>query len=50
MKKVDISKTELEGPFECPNCAGHVMLDGTFLAQVAESVICPYCGKESAAP
>lgn len=35
--------TELCGPYECPHCAGHMMLDATFLDQVNEIVSCPYC-------
>ena len=37
--------TELEGPYECPHCHGHVKLDSTFLDQVTLKVRCPYCGK-----
>jgi len=36
-------KCELEGPYECPWCGGHIMLDATFLDQVASVVVCPYC-------
>lgn len=43
--KVAKEKTELEGPYECQGCGGHVMLDSTFLDQVAEWVGCPYCKK-----
>jgi len=39
------SMCELEGPYECPWCGGHVMLDATFLEQVELKVRCPYCGK-----
>jgi DNA-directed RNA polymerase subunit RPC12/RpoP len=41
--KIEIEKTELEGPYECPSCGGHVKLDSTFLEQVQEWVTCPYC-------
>lgn len=43
-KSVDHDKCELEGPYECPWCSGHVMLDATFLDQVDLEVKCPYCG------
>ena len=36
-------KVELEGPLQCPNCNGHVMLDATYLDQVCLTVVCPYC-------
>lgn len=36
---------ELEGPYECPWCHGHVMLDATYLDQVELKVKCPYCDK-----
>lgn len=32
-----------EGPYECPRCHGHVMLDSSFLEQVSLRVTCPYC-------
>jgi DNA-directed RNA polymerase subunit RPC12/RpoP len=34
---------ELEGPYECPRCGGHMMLDATFLDQVSTTIDCPYC-------
>jgi len=34
---------ELEGPYECSACGGHIMFDSTFLDQVIEEVNCPYC-------
>ena len=46
-KEIDIEKTELEGPYECPCCGGHIMLDGTYLDQVIELVICPYCDSKN---
>ena len=46
-KKFFISKEksacELEGPYECPSCGGHVMLDTRYLNQVESKVMCPYC-------
>ncbi len=39
---------ELEGPYECHSCGGHIMLDATFLDQVSESVPCPYCDYKGA--
>jgi len=43
-------ETALEGPYECPNCSGHVMLDATFLDQVHSVVTCPYCEERVHAP
>ena len=43
--EVNVENTELEGPYQCPHCSGHVMLDTTYLDQVVEKVKCPYCGK-----
>ena len=40
---VDEGKCELEGPYECPSCQGHMMLDVTYLEQVGDEVSCPYC-------
>jgi DNA-directed RNA polymerase subunit RPC12/RpoP len=37
-------KCELEGPYECGHCGGHLMMDATFLDQVGDIVVCPYCG------
>ena len=34
---------ELEGPYECEDCGGHVMLDATYLDQVEKFAYCPYC-------
>jgi ribosomal protein S27AE len=34
---------ELEGPYECPHCGYHVMLDATYLDQIAERSSCPGC-------
>lgn len=36
-------KCELEGPYECGGCGGHIMFDTTFLDQVGEEIRCPYC-------
>ena len=43
LKIVDPKKCEMEGPYECPNCNGHICLDATFIDQVRTGVICPYC-------
>lgn len=40
---VDREKCELEGPYECPHCGGHFMVDATFLDQVESYVSCPCC-------
>ena len=42
-KLVSCSKCELEGPYECPWCGGHIMLDATYLDQVSTVLKCPYC-------
>lgn len=42
-RKVKKEKCELEGPYECPCCGGHIMLDATYLDQVEEIALCPYC-------
>lgn len=42
-KIVSKEKVELEGPYECPHCQGHFMLDSTFLEQVEMGINCPYC-------
>ena len=44
-KPIDQSKCELEGPYECPWCGGHVMLDATYLDQVELRAKCPYCDR-----
>ena len=44
---VSADKCELEGPYECPDCGGHLMLDVSFLDQVNEDICCPYCGAEA---
>ena len=43
MKLVDANKCSLEGPYECGQCGGHVMVDGTFVEQVSDVITCPYC-------
>ncbi|MHC4315628.1 MAG: hypothetical protein ACYSW3_24555 [Planctomycetota bacterium] len=50
MKKIKKDKTSFEGPFECENCGGHVMLDASFLEQIYDVVKCPYCGYASQVP
>ena len=40
---VSKDKCELEGPYECPYCQGHLMLDASFLEQVQGDINCPYC-------
>lgn len=42
-KEIDVKQTELEGPYECPACGGHIMLDATYLDQYETMVVCPYC-------
>ena len=42
-KLVEKNKCELEGPYECENCGGHIMIDASFLEQVSDSITCPYC-------
>jgi len=34
---------ELEGPFECAICGGHLMVDVSFLNKVSWTITCPYC-------
>ena len=41
--EVDKEMTELEGPYECPHCGGHFMIDATFVDQVQHEVVCMYC-------
>lgn len=42
-EEIDKSLCEFQGPYQCPNCHGHLMLDGTYLDQVTEYIKCPYC-------
>lgn len=41
---------ELEGPYECPHCHFHMMLDATFLDQVDDIVSCPCCRRNINVP
>ena len=43
-KLVEKTKCELEGPYECTHCGGHLMIDSTYLDQVNMMILCPYCG------
>lgn len=40
---VEEERAELEGPFECSSCGGHLMIDVSFLDQVSYKITCPYC-------
>lgn len=42
---IALDQMEPEGPYQCPECGGHVILDATYLEQVKLNVKCPYCGK-----
>ena len=44
-KQINQDNCELEGPYECGFCAGHMMLDATYLDQVTQVVTCPYCSE-----
>jgi len=50
MKQVSVNMCELCGPYECPSCGGHMMIDGTYLDQVSSTVDCLYCGIEATVP
>ena len=53
MKKmiaVPVEKCELEGPYECPHCRFHMMLDATYLDQVSLRVPCPSCNEHIEVP
>lgn len=39
-------RIELIGPLECSGCGGHIQLDATYIAQVDEPLVCPYCKQE----
>lgn len=41
--EVEEVRAELEGPFECSKCGGHLMVDATYLDQVSLKITCPYC-------
>lgn len=45
-RRVDESKTDLVGPYECSYCGGHVAFDFTFIEQVETEMFCPYCGNK----
>jgi len=45
-EECDLGKTELDGPYECSGCGGHLMIDATFLLQVSEEITCPYCEQQ----
>ena len=47
---VAYSNFESDGPYECPLCGGHVILDATFIDQVNATVTCPYCKKRVTVP
>jgi len=47
---VSKDKVELEGPYECPMCGGHFMVDTTFLEQVDPIITCMYCKQEIEIP
>ena len=49
LKSVSQDDCELEGPYECSMCAGHMMLDATYLDQVGTTLTCPYCNNLLAA-
>ena len=44
LKLIREDRCELEGPYECPWCGGHIMLDATYLEQVSTVFECLYCG------
>ena len=46
----DEKLTELDGPYECPHCIGHMTLDGTYIDQVSDIIHCPYCCMELKVP
>uniref|UniRef100_A0A6M3Y148 Uncharacterized protein n=1 Tax=viral metagenome TaxID=1070528 RepID=A0A6M3Y148_9ZZZZ len=48
--KVPLEKCEMEGPYECPFCGGHISVDSTYLDQVDNEIICPYCKAMSVVP
>jgi len=43
-------KCVMEGPFECPYCAGNVMFDWEVLERGIDRVFCPYCNREALIP
>jgi len=46
----DKDKVQLDGPYECPHCGGHFMVDATFLDQVEPYVSCMYCKEQMEIP
>jgi hypothetical protein len=42
-REKDLDLVDLDVPFECPFCGGHVALDATFFDQVQNWCYCPYC-------
>jgi len=46
----DPEECNLEGPYECPCCSGHMVLDVEFLNQVQPFVVCPYCQVDVSIP
>jgi len=46
LRPVRLEDVDLQGPYECPRCGGHAMLDATFLDQVGTTIVCPYCRLE----
>ena len=40
----------LIGPFECPVCAGNMMLDGEVIERGFDIISCPYCYHEVEVP
>ncbi|MHC4458554.1 MAG: hypothetical protein ACYS0I_16000 [Planctomycetota bacterium] len=50
LRVVPIEKTALEGPYECPKCGGHLMIDVSYLDDVSGIITCPYCTAQVTAP
>ena len=50
LKQKNKELTELDGPYECPHCNGHMELDATYIAQVSDIIHCPYCCMELKVP
>lgn len=42
-EEVEVERVELEGPFECSSCGGHLMVDVSYLNEVSYKITCPYC-------
>ena len=45
IKRKEQCMVELEGPYECPFCAGHFTIATTYIDQVSNVIICLYCGE-----